>query len=113
MLAATVVEPGWDTPKGIANVGNGCYINTILQCFMASAPIAMSMWVGNCNGKTSTQRTKAVMHELEVEGVARRSTLMELRYKLVTEAIKDGLYRGRRSPDTLLCAKEVLQLMSG
>ena len=28
VVAATVVEPGWDTPKGIANVGNSCYINT-------------------------------------------------------------------------------------
>ena len=73
----------------------------------------MSMWVGNCNGETLTQRIKDVMHELEVDGVARRNTLMELRYSVVTEAIKDGLYGGGRDPDTWLCANEVLQLMSG
>ena len=100
LLAATVVEPGCDTTKGIANIRNSCYINTILQCFMAAAPIAMSMWVGNCDGETLMQRIKDVMHELEVDGVARRSTLMELRYSVVREAIKDGLYWGRRNPDT-------------
>ena len=65
VVAATVVEPGWDTQKGIANVGNSCYINTILQCFMAAAPIALGMWVVSCNGETLTQRIKDVMHELE------------------------------------------------
>ena len=113
VVAATVVEPGWDTPKGTANVGNRCYINTILQRFMAAAPIAMSMWVRNCNGEALTQRIKDVMHVLEVDGVAQRNTLMEVRYSVVTEAIKDGLYGGGRDPDTWLCATEVLQLMSG
>ena len=114
VVAVEVVEPGWDTPKGIANVGNTCYINTILQCFMAAAPIAISMWAGNCNGERLTQQIKDVMHELEVDGAAQRSTLLELRYGVLTEAVHRGLYGGgRRVPETWLCANEVLQLMSG